>query len=85
MGLSAASEDTGGGTCCVVVRRNGGGQIVWGTADFTWGASVEDADGEIESSLETNCPSDTLEITKIAEALKVPSINAGALFRAKQD
>jgi len=41
-GLRASSQDTGGGICCVVVERKGGGKVIWGTADFNWGASVID-------------------------------------------
>jgi hypothetical protein len=77
-GFSASSQDTGGGICCVVLERKGGGEIIWGTADFNWGASVVDSDGEIESSLETKCPSDSQDITAIVEAIRGASVAAGA-------
>jgi hypothetical protein len=82
IGFSASSEDTGGGTFCVVLQRHGGGEIIWGTADFTWGASVTDGGGQIVSALQTHCPSDTLEIARIAEALRPPSIEAGAILHS---
>lgn len=78
LGISASSQDTGGGICCVILQRKGGGEIVWGTADFNWGASVADADGKIESSIETNCPSDSQDIAAIVEAIRGPSVLAGA-------
>ena len=77
-GLSAGSQDTGGGICCVVIPRTGGGEIVWGTADVTWGAVVFGADGAIESSIATTCPSSTEDISAIVEAIKEPSLRAGA-------
>jgi hypothetical protein len=77
IGFSASSQDTGGGICCVVLERKGGGEIVWGTADFNWGASVVNADGEIESSLETKCPSDSQDIAAIVEAIRGASVAAG--------
>lgn len=77
-GLSASSQDTGGGICCVVLERKGGGEIIWGTADFNWGASVVDSDGGVESSLETKCPSDSQDIAAIVEAIRGASIAAGA-------
>jgi len=46
LGLSASSQDTGGGISCVIVERKDGGEIVWGTADVTWGAAATDEDGE---------------------------------------
>ena len=78
IGISASSQETGGGICCVVLQRKGGGEIVWGTADFNWGASVVDADGRIESSLETKCPSDSQDISAIVEAIRGASVAAGA-------
>jgi hypothetical protein len=78
LGLVASSQDTGGGICCVILERKGGGEIVWGTADFHWGASVFDENGEIISSIETTCPSDSQNIAAIAEAIKGSSIPAGA-------
>ena len=78
LGFSASSQDTGGGIWCVILQRNGGGEIVWGTADFNWGASIVDADGEITSSIETRCPSDSQDISAIVEAIRGPSTTAGA-------
>lgn len=80
MGFSASSQDTGGGICCVVLQRKCGGEILWGTADFNWGASVEDANGKITSSIATNCPSDSQDVAAIVRAIKRPSIEAGATF-----
>jgi hypothetical protein len=48
-GLSASAEDTGGGILCVIVDRSDGGQIIWGTADVNWGATIQDAEGDIHS------------------------------------
>ena len=79
-GFSASSQDTGGGTLCVTLARKDGGEIIWGTADLNWGASVEDADGNIISSIETQCPSDSKDIHAIVEAIKTPSVGAGALI-----
>lgn len=80
MGFSASSQDTGGCIVCVILQRRDGGEIVWGTADSTWGASVEDADGNVMSSIQTECSSDSQDIAAIVEAIRVPSIGAGALL-----
>ena len=78
-GLSASSQGTGGGVCCVVLERKGGGEIIWGTADFNWGASVFSENGEFVSSIETTCPSDSQNISTITDTIKGPSIVAGAV------
>jgi len=77
-GFSASSQETGGGICCVILERKGGGEIVWGTADFNWGASIVDKDGEFISSIETTCPGDSQDVEAIVEAIKGPSIEVGA-------
>ena len=79
LGLVASSQETGGGINCVVLVRNDGGEIVWGTADVTWGAAISDADGEYLSAIETTCPSDSQDISAIAEALFAPSVKNGAV------
>lgn len=79
LGLVASSQDTGGGINCVVLEHIDGGEIVWGTADVTWGAAINNADGEYVSSIETICPSDTQDIAAIAEALLGPSLKNGAV------
>ncbi len=79
-GLSAFSQDTGGGVCCVVLPRKNGGEILWGTADITWGASITDADDQVISSITTTCRSDTRDPRQIADVLRQPSIDAGAEF-----
>ena len=76
MGFSASSQNTGGGICCVILRRKGGGEIIWGTADFNWGAVVLDVNGEITSSVTTKCPSDSRDIQAIVEAIKSSSTEA---------
>jgi hypothetical protein len=81
LGLSASAEDTGGGIICVVVPRTDGGAISWGTADATWGASITDADDQVISSIATSCPSDTSDPRTVADALKQPSLDAGAAPR----
>ncbi|MGO9323525.1 MAG: hypothetical protein ACLP07_03105 [Terracidiphilus sp.] len=78
IGFSASSQNTGGGICCVVLERKDGGEIIWGTADFNWGASVVDSDGEIESSIDTSCPSGSQDIAAIVEAIRGASATAGA-------
>jgi hypothetical protein len=78
-GFQAGADDTGGGIICVILQRRNGGEIVWGTADVTWGASVINAEGDVESSIETQCLSGTQDIAVVIEALKRPSINAGAV------
>jgi hypothetical protein len=78
LGFSASSQETGGGICCVILQRKGGGEIVWGTADFNWGADVIDADGEIKSYIETGCSSDSQDVAAIVEAIRGPSVLAGA-------
>lgn len=77
-GLRASADDTGGGIVCVVVARANGGEISWGTADLNWGATVTDGDGNVESSIATECPSDTRDVELIVSALHRPSLNAGA-------
>ena len=79
-GLRASAQDTGGGICCVVLERRGGGEIVWGTADVNWGASVIDAAGQPVSSIQTTLASSIQDIDAIAEAIKGPSILAGAVL-----
>jgi hypothetical protein len=79
LGFAATPQDTGGGMNCVVLEHKDGGEIVWGTADVTWGASISGEDGEYISSLETGCPSDTRDIAAIVEAIKGPSLAAGAV------
>ena len=78
-GMQASSQDTGGGICCIVLERADGGEIVWGTADVTWGASVCDQNGEVISSLETSCPSDSQDIVAIAAAIRESSIRVSAV------
>lgn len=78
-GLSASAQDTGGDILCVIVDRIDGGQIVWGTADVNWGASVEDADGEFISGIATDCPSDTEDIPTVVSALKKASLANGSI------
>jgi len=81
-GVAASSQDTGGGMCCVILDRADGGEIAWGTADSTWAASISDEDGMAVSSIETTCPSDCQDVAAIVEAIKVPSIMAGAVLRS---
>src|SRR5437879_6564002 len=78
--LIAASQDNGGGMNCVVLEHKDGGEIVWGTADVNWGAAISDADGEYLSAIETTCPSDSQDISAIAEALFAPSVKHGAVL-----
>ena len=80
MGFSASSQDTGGGICCVILQRKDGGEIIWGTADFNWGASIVDANGKVTSSITTRCSSESQDMVAIVEAIKGPSIAAGAAF-----
>jgi hypothetical protein len=82
-GLSAGAQDTGGGTLCVVIDRHGGGEIAWGTADINWGATIIGPDGEVESSISTSCPSSIKDIPTIVEAIREPSIRAGAARLAR--
>ena len=77
-GLSASAEDTGGGTLCVIVDRVDEGQIIWGTADLNWGAAIQDADGQIVSGIQTDCPSDTEDVSVIAKVLIEHSLANGA-------
>lgn len=77
-GLVAGAVDTGGGMLCVVLERTTGGEIVWGTADVTWGAIITDDEGEQVSAIETSCPSDSQDIQAIAAALFEPSVTNGA-------
>jgi hypothetical protein len=81
-GFRASSQDTGGGIVCVVLDRAGEGEIVWGLADVNWGASVTGEDGEVISGIETDCPGDTDDLAKIVAALKKPSIDNGAIYKA---
>jgi hypothetical protein len=79
LGLVASSQDTGGGINCVVLEHKDGGEIVWGTADVNWGAAISNADGEFTSAIETTCPSDSQDVSMIAEALFESSIKNGAV------
>lgn len=79
-GFAAFSQDTGGDIACVVLEHKGGGEIIWGTADETWGAIINDADGEYVSAIETDCPSSSQDVSTITDTLKRASIAAGALF-----
>ena len=80
LGLSASSQDTGGGIFCVIVEREDHGEIVWGTADVTWGAAIIGEGGEQVSSITTTWPSDSQNIPAIAEALFAPSVKNGAVL-----
>ncbi|QNI30837.1 hypothetical protein H7849_17170 [Alloacidobacterium dinghuense] len=77
-GLDASSQDTGGDIYCVVLPTQVGGEIVWGTADVNWGATVTDESGEIVSSISTTCPSESQDIETISEVIRSRSIEAGA-------
>ena len=77
-GLDAGSQDTGGAIYCVVLPRKNGGEIIWGTADVTWGATVTNDSGDIISSISTTCPSESEDIAIIAEVIRSHSIEAGA-------
>jgi hypothetical protein len=83
LGLAASSQDTGGGISCVIVERKDGGEIIWGTADVTWGAAVTDEEGEQVSSITTTWPSDSQDISATAQALLEPSIRNGAAVSEK--
>lgn len=83
LGLSASSQDTGGGISCVIVERKDGGEIIWGTADVTWGAAITNEEGEQVSSITTTWPSDSPDIAATAQALLEPSIRNGAAVSAK--
>lgn len=78
LGLSAYAQDTGGGIICVAVERAGGGEILWGTADVTWGAIVTDEDGEQIGSVGSECRSDSSDATAIAKELLQASVVHGA-------
>ena len=80
-GLSASAKDTGGGTLCVIVDRADGSQIIWGRADVSWGAAIQDAEGEIVSGIQMGCPSDTEDVSAIAKALIQHSLANGAVTR----
>jgi hypothetical protein len=80
-GLEAGSQDTGGSIYCVVIPRQDGGEIIWGTADINWGATVSDDSGDIVSSISTSCPSESQDIETIAEVIQSYSIKAGAASR----
>jgi hypothetical protein len=53
-----------------------GGEIIWGTADVTWGATVTDGRGDVGSSISTTCPSESQDIETIAEVIRSHSIDA---------
>jgi len=80
-GLDAGAQDTGGAIYCVVLPRQDGGEIIWGTADVNWGATVTDDGGEIVSSISTTCPSDSQDVEAVAEVIKSHSIQAGTVTR----
>lgn len=80
LGLSASSQDTGGGIFCVIVERKDGGEIIWGTADVTWGAAITDDRGEQVSSITTTWPSESQDIPATAEVLFAPSVKNGAVL-----
>jgi len=77
-GLTASAQDTGGGIHCVVIEHKDGGEITWGTADVIWAASITGEHGEYVSSIETSRPNDSQDIAQIVEAIKGPSLAAGA-------
>jgi hypothetical protein len=79
-GISAQSQDTGGGILCVVIDRQDGGTLSWGLANETWGASIENEEGEHVGEVETDCPAETRSLATIVKAIKAPSIANGALL-----
>ena len=82
LGLAAYAQDTGGGTICVAVEHKDGGEILWGTADVTWGAVITDEDGELVSSISTEWPSESQDIGGTAKALLEASTRNGATSAA---
>ena len=78
LGLAAYAQDTGGGTICVAVEHKDGGEILWGTADVTWGAVITDEDGEQVSAISTQWPSDSQDISGTAQTLAEASSRGGA-------
>ena len=80
LGLEASAQDTGGGIVCIAIPRADGGEILWGTADVTWGAAITDDEGQQISSVSTEWPSDSEDITGTAKALLEPSIRNGAIL-----
>ena len=78
LGLTAYAQDTGGGTICVAVEHKDGGEILWGTADITWGAVITDEDGEQVSAISTQWPSDSQDISGTAQTLAEASSRNGA-------
>lgn len=81
-GLSASSQDTSGSIWCVILQRKGGGEIIWGTADFNWGACITNQNGEPISSIATNSSSECQDVSVIVDAIAGASIEAGAAFRS---
>lgn len=77
-GFEANAQDTGGGMLCVVIEQPTG-EVVWGTADFNWGAVVSDEDGEYVSSIQTDCPSETKDISAVVGALQKAMSDDGRL------
>lgn len=68
-GWTIGSQETGGGTTCVVIEAQGV-RFNWGTADDTWGASIDKDDGgTILDNISVNVPSTSADVKAIAEAI----------------
>jgi hypothetical protein len=79
LGLDASAQDTGGGIVCIVIPRANGGEVSWGTANITWGAVITNEKGQQISSIATDCPSDSEDVTATAKALLEASLRNGTV------
>ena len=72
-GLDAEAIGTGGGITCIEVRGLAGNrQMTFGTANETWGADIHEPSDdwtEPEGALETDCPCDEPDLSKVAASI----------------
>jgi hypothetical protein len=80
LGFAAAAQNTGGDLLCVVIEQPVG-EVIWGTADVTWGATVTDGEGEYVSAIKSTCPSDSTDIATIVDALREASLASGVVLQ----
>lgn len=75
LGLRAEAVDTGGGIECIKVDVGDDTALYFGTANITWGASVDIRGEYAGMEVETDCLSEQPNVTVVA----------GAIYRATKD
>lgn len=73
-GYDASLWDSGGNVECILVRLNGK-EWLFGTANDTWGASLNDDGSMPDAYIETGLPSEETNIFEVAMAIRKALVN----------